>query len=122
MQFGISISPLRTGFGPVLYDADIRGLCEGIAAAGYDGVEISLVTPEAFTPTLSAAIAAAKLKVFAIATGQSYIRDKLCLYSKDDRTRKAVLARLSGFFPLAQELSCPIIVAECAATNHKTPA
>jgi hypothetical protein len=81
MQFGISISPLRTGFGPVLYDADMGGLCEGLAAAGYDGVEVSLVTPEAFTPTLAKAIAAAKRKVYSIATGQSYIRDKLCLYS-----------------------------------------
>ena len=50
MQFGISISPLRTGFGPVLYDTDMGGLYEGLAAAGYDGVEVSLVTPEAFPP------------------------------------------------------------------------
>jgi sugar phosphate isomerase/epimerase len=110
MQFGISISPLRTGFGPVLYDTDMRGLCEGLAAAGYDGVEVSLVTPEAFAPALAKAIGAAKLKVFAIATGQSYVRDKLCLYSNDDRIREAALARLSGFIPLARKLSCRIII------------
>ena len=110
MRIGISISPLPTRFGPVLYDADLAQLFRELAAAEYSGVELSLVKPEAFTPALSSAIAANGLEVLSIATGQSYIRDKLCLYTHDAGIRSAAVARLSGFIPLARKLSCPIII------------
>jgi 5-keto-L-gluconate epimerase len=122
MKLGISISPLPTRFGPTLHDPDLDGLCRGLAEAGYDGVEVSLVTPEAFTPALASAIQRHGLAVLAIATGQSYVRDRLCLYTRDAAVREAVLARLTGFLPLASELSCPIIVGGVRGNEIPEPA
>jgi len=110
MRVGISISPLPTRFGPVLHEGDLGGLCGSLAKAGYSGVELSLVAPEAFTPELASAVSGNGLVVFSIATGQSYIRDKLCLYTADARIREAAVNRLTGFFPLARKLGCPIII------------
>jgi len=110
MRLGISISPLATRFGPVLHDADVSALCRELARAGYSGVELSLVTPEAFTPALAAAVADSNLSVLSIATGQSYIRDRLCLYTADASVRRQAISRLEGFIPLARRHSCPIII------------
>lgn len=110
MRLGISISPLPTRFGPTLHQPDMPGLCQHLGRLGYSGVELSLVTPEALTPALSAAVAENGLAVLAIATGQSYIRDRLCLYTTDAAVRDAAVARLSGFIPLARKHACPIIV------------
>jgi len=110
MRTAISISPLPTRFGPTLHEPDVRELCRGLAAAGFNGVELSLVTPGALTPDLAAAVSESGLEVLAIATGQSYIRDRLCLYTRDEGVRAAALDRLQGFIPLARKYGCPIIV------------
>ena len=110
MKVGISVSPTRSRFGPVLYGEDFDSLCGYVSGLGYSGMELSLVSPVAFTAEREQSISRHGLKVFAIATGQSYIQEGICLYCTSDNARGRAVERLKSFIPIAKEHRCPIII------------
>jgi sugar phosphate isomerase/epimerase len=110
MQVGISVSPTQSRFGPVLFDEDFDALCEYLSGLGYDGVELSLISAAALTRKRESSIRQHGLKVFSIATGQSYIQEGMCLYSMSDDMRAKAVGRLKSFIPAAQAHSCAIII------------
>ena len=110
MKVGISVSPTRSRFGPVLYDEDFDSLCGYVSGLGYAGIELSLVSPAVLTAEREQSISRHGLEVFSIATGQSYVQEGICLYSASDRTRGQAAGRLKSFIPIARAHSCPIII------------
>ncbi|MGD0726575.1 MAG: sugar phosphate isomerase/epimerase family protein [Spirochaetia bacterium] len=110
MRVGISVSPTKSQFGPVLYEEDFDALCGYISGLGYAGIELSLISPAALTPQRERSITGHGLKVFSFATGQSYIQEGICLYSTSDDARAKAVGRLKSFIPVAQAHCCAIIV------------
>ena len=110
MRVGISVSPTKSRFGPVLYAEDFEALCALLAGLGYSGIELSLVSASALTPGREQSIGRHGLKVFSIATGQSYLQEGICLYSVSESNRTKAVERLKSFLPIAQAHGCAVIV------------
>ena len=74
MQIAASITPNSTKFSPLLFAGEVEKALSILAELGYQGVELSLRTKNdldigAFAKSLDTH----HLKLFSIATGQSYI-------------------------------------------------
>lgn len=80
-------------------------------AAGFDGVELYVVEPEALDPVkLTSCLADAGLAAAAVCTGEVYGRDGLSLSARDPHVRELALARTRGIVDLAAALGVPVNV------------
>jgi sugar phosphate isomerase/epimerase len=111
MEIGVSLSPTRSRFAPILFAGDLD---EGLAAAsrlGYDGIELSLLdSSRVDRASLIAKLRDLNLRVFTIATGQTYITDGCSLYHADAGKRQKAVDRVRGHIDFAAELKCAVIV------------
>ena len=81
MKIGISLSPHKSQFGPILFAGDLERGLEHAHQLGYDGVEISLLDSKRVDKEpLIRKLEDLSLQVFAIATGQTYYTDGYSLY------------------------------------------
>jgi sugar phosphate isomerase/epimerase len=110
-KIGVSLSPQKSKFGPLLFSGDLEGGLRRAHELGYDGVELSLLNSAALDQEqIQARIQQLDLEVFSIATGQSYVNEGLSLYTEDAEIRRRVLERLNGHVDFAARLGSAVIV------------
>lgn len=106
-----SVTPNKTKFSPLLFAGAVDEALPALAALGYQGVELSLRTKDdmdvgAFAKRLNAH----RLRLFSIATGQSYIEDKLSLFAADEDVRESTVRRLKDHMDLAADFGACVII------------
>ena len=106
-----SVTPNKTKFGPLLFAGAVDEALSALAALGYQGVELSLRTKDdmdigAFSKRLDIH----RLRLFSIATGQSYIEDKFSLFAADEDAREGAIRRLKDHMDLAADFGACVIV------------
>ena len=80
LRIGVSLSPAKTKFGPLLFAGDLFPALEQVKAYGYDGVELSLLDSQKIDQDrIMEELDRLGLRAFAIATGQTYVTDGFCL-------------------------------------------
>ena len=104
MKIAASVTPNKTKFGPLLYPGDIeRGLKE-LSEMGYDGIELSLRTPDDIEKKiLFGLLEKYDMELLSVATGQSFIEDSLSLFSLDEEKRMEAVRRIKGYIDLVSE-------------------
>jgi sugar phosphate isomerase/epimerase len=111
MRIGISLSPTKSQFGPLLFSGD---LYKGINAAkelGYSGVELSLLDSATIDKgKLLAVLEKQELAVYAIATGQTFYSEGFSLYNRDSDRRARAVERIKGHIDLAQIVGSYVIL------------
>jgi 5-keto-L-gluconate epimerase len=111
VRVAASITPNRTKFGPLLFSGEVERGLSWLAELGYQGVELSLRTKDdmdigAFAKSLDIL----HLKLFSIATGQSYVEDRLSLFAADENAREGTVKRLKDHMDIAAEFGASVIV------------
>ena len=106
-----SVTPNKTKFSPLLFAGAVDEALSALAALGYQGIELSLRTKDdmdvgAFAKRLDAH----RLRLFSIATGQSYIEDKLSLFAADEAVRESTVRRLKDHMDLAADFGACVII------------
>ncbi|MFA5015445.1 MAG: sugar phosphate isomerase/epimerase family protein [Actinomycetota bacterium] len=110
-DIGVSLSPAKTDFGPLLFSGNLDKGLEVAADLGYQGVELSMLDSKKIdTAWLLDKLKKLNLKVFSLATGQSYYTDGYSLFNHDKDSRRKTLERLKGHIDLASKLNAMVIV------------
>ena len=110
-EIGVSLSPRKSEFGPLLFSGDLMKGIEAVKSLGYTGVELSLLdSHEMDQESLREKLEALDLKVYAIATGQTYYTDGYSLYSEEADKRQKTIERLRGHIDFAAQLGSMVII------------
>lgn len=110
-DIGVSLSPERSSFGPLLFAGDLYRGMEYIQHLGYSGVELSLLdSTKVDRDRIMKALERLKLKVFAIATGQTYLTDGYSIYGETEAASQRAVERICGHIDFAQELGSKVIL------------
>lgn len=111
LRVGVSLSPAKSDFGPLLFSGDLQKGLETAAKLGYAGVELSLLDSNKIAQKwLMNMLSELGLRAFAIATGQTYVTDGCALYAWEERERQITVERLKGHMDFAVKLDCPVII------------
>lgn len=111
IKLGISLSPRKSVFGPLMFAGDLTTGLRTAAEAGFDAVEISLRVPgDVLLQQLQQELKALGLVVCAIATGQSCLHDGFCLAAADEEKRAGAVARIKEHVDFAVELDAKVII------------
>lgn len=111
LQFGVSLSPNQSIFGPLLYAGQLEEGMRRAAKNGFDVVELSLRNPGDFpAKSISALLTKYQLKLSAIATGQSCLHDGMCLASAEEEGVTGSITRLKAFIDIAESLNTAVIL------------
>ena len=111
LRKSISVSPLKTGFGPVLFAGKLGEGIPIIADLKFDAIELSVRDPEEKAVKDALKISSDYgLKVSAIATGQSYYNDHMSLSDLSEGRRKVCINRMIANIDLASSLNSFIII------------
>ncbi|MCF7944764.1 MAG: sugar phosphate isomerase/epimerase [Spirochaetia bacterium] len=104
MKIAASVTPNKTRFGPLLYPGELeRGIRE-LSSLGYDGIELSLRTPEDIEKSvLFSLLERNGMELISIATGQSYLEDGLALFHVEADKRERCISRIFGYIDLLAE-------------------
>lgn len=110
-NIGISISPDKSVFGPLLFSGDLNKGLENASGLGYDGVELSLLDSQDLDQVwLLDRLKDLGLSVYAIATGQTYYTDGYSLYSFEKNKKNKSVERIKGHIDLASKLNSMVII------------
>lgn len=110
-EFGISISPRKSEFAPLLFSGDLNKGMQSAKEIGYRGVELSLLDSHAIDQNqVLENIKELGLKVYAIATGQTYYTDGFSLYGPTKEKRQKTVERLKGHIDFASKLNSTVII------------
>ncbi len=110
-EIGVSLSPERSPFGPLLYSGKLARGMRMAGELGYHCIELSLRdSSEIDSEGLSSDLSRSKLRVAAIATGQSYYNDGYSLYDADAVNREQAVSRIKGHVGLAKRLGAAVIL------------
>lgn len=111
VKIGISISPIKSKFGPLLFSGNLNRGLEVAHLLGFDGVELSLLDSKSLDyEWLIKKLEKLNLNVFAIATGQTYYSDGYSLYSYEDSKRRKAIERIKSHIDLASKLNSMVII------------
>jgi sugar phosphate isomerase/epimerase len=111
LQIGVSLSPNKSTFGPLLFSGDLERGLENAKNLGYSGVELSLLDSDKIDQqSIIEKTQKLGLKVYAIATGQTYYTDGYSLYSKDQGKRDRAVQRLRDHIDFAAKLASTVII------------
>lgn len=110
-DIGVSLSPNKSEFGPLLFSGNLIKGMENAKHLGYSGVELSLLdSREIKQEWLMDKLEESSLKVYAIATGQTYYTDGYSLYSEEKDKRQKTIERLKGHIDFAARLGSTVII------------
>lgn len=111
IRFGVSLSPNKSIFGPLLFSGNLEEGIRKAAENGFDVVEISLRDSTTFDSNrLKQLLAKYNLKLGAIATGQSCLHDAMCLASENPTKVNEAVERLEHHISLASEFGSAVII------------
>jgi 5-keto-L-gluconate epimerase len=106
-----SLSPLITGFGPMLFSGDLNRGLKVASELGYNGVELSIKNPlDLDKEDIIKRTESLGLDIYAIATGQSYYNDGYSFSAEDKNTRNSAIKRIKDNIDFAEILNCKIII------------
>jgi len=106
-----SITPNRTKFSPLLFAGEVEKALSALAELGYQGIELSLRTKDDLDiGALAKSLDIHHLKLFSIATGQSFIEDNLSLFAADESAREGTVKRLKEHMDLAADFGASVII------------
>lgn len=104
-------SPAPSVFGPLLFAGDVEAAVAAAGGLGFDGIEVSLRSPEELDAgRLAEALAGAGLELSAVGTGRAFLEDGLSLSADDRAIRTAALERLLALTVFAARFSAVVIV------------
>jgi sugar phosphate isomerase/epimerase len=110
-DLGVSISPNKTKFAPLLFSGDLSKGMQSAKNLGYRGVELSLLdSHEIDQDHVLKNVQDLGLKVYAIATGQTYYTDGFSLYDRTEIKRQRTIDRLKGHIDFASRLDSAVII------------
>ena len=110
-DIGVSLSPIKTKFGPLLFSGDLDKGLEVISDLGYRGVELSMLDSKKIDRKwLLDKLKELNLKVYALATGQSYYTDGYSLFDHEEKYRLKTVERFKGHIDLAFKLGAMVII------------
>jgi RpiB/LacA/LacB family sugar-phosphate isomerase len=111
VRFGVSLSPNKSVFGPLLFAGQLEEGMRQAAANGFQAVELSLRDPADLSEEkLSALLEKYDLGLSAIATGQSCLHDGMCLAAADTAGVQGAVNRLKAHIDLAANLDAAVIL------------
>ena len=111
VKIAASITPNNTKFGPLLFPGQVRKGCEFLSSIGYDGIELSLRTPNDMDLNeLESILEKYGLDLVSIATGQSHIEDDFSLYHGDEVLRKKAVERICSHIDVASLFGARVIL------------
>ena len=111
VKIALCLSPEKSIFSPLLFAGDLYKGINAAADLGYDGVEISIRdSKELDQKKLIKTLDSLSLKVYSIATGQSFFTDGYSFSSEDKDKRINAVKRMKGHIDFAQVLNCSLIV------------
>ena len=108
---GVSISPRKSGFSPLLFSGDLNEGMQVAKKLGYRGIELSLLDSQTLDQNqVLKNVKKLGLEVFAIATGQTYYTDGFSLYGPTEEKRQRTIDRLKGHIDFASRLNSTVII------------
>jgi RpiB/LacA/LacB family sugar-phosphate isomerase len=111
MRFGVSLSPNKSVFGPLLFAGQLEQGMQEAAANGFQLAELSLRDPADLPETkLSLLLDKYDLGLSAIATGQSCLHDGMCLGAADPAGVQGAVRRLKAHIDLAAKFDAAVIL------------
>jgi sugar phosphate isomerase/epimerase len=120
-RIGVSLSPQKTNFGPLLFAGNLEQGLEHARHLGYEGVEISLLDSRRVDKeSLIQKLDDLNLNVFAIATGQTYYTDGYSLFDSKQEKRMMAVERVKGHIELAADLQAKVILGGIRGTIETT--
>jgi 5-keto-L-gluconate epimerase len=111
LSYALTTQPAQ--FAAISYAQDLGARLNRLAELGYDGVELHVRDPRAEdVARLEAFLAASRLPVSAIGTGQAYGEDGLSFTDPLDEVRQAAVARCRSHIELAARLApdAPLVI------------
>lgn len=107
----VSLSPTKTKFGPLLFSGNLLYGLTKASELGYDGVELSLRDSQDLNYSwLKENLLKLNLKVYGIATAQTYYNDGFSLYSWEEDKRRKAIQRMKDHIDLATKLEAIVII------------
>lgn len=110
-DLGVSISPIKSEFTPLLFSGDLYRGMQSVKKLGYRGVELSLLDSQTIDQNrVLQNIQELGLEVYAIATGQTFYTDGYSLYGPTEDKRQKTIDRLKGHIDFASRLNSAVII------------
>lgn len=111
MKILASVTPNKSSFGPLLFSGDLETGIPYLGKLGYDGIELSLRTPQDIDKKkLYAALEDNDMTELSIATGQSYVDDGLYVFSMNEEVRGEILRRFFSFIDMVSPYEGMVIL------------
>ncbi len=111
MKLSIVLSTHAAQFAAATFKGDFAANVAKIAALGYDGVELAIRDPRLVdADELVQVLAAHKLVVPAVGTGQAWGEERLSFTAADPAIRRAAIERIKSHVPLAARLNAVVIL------------
>jgi sugar phosphate isomerase/epimerase len=100
-----------TGFGPVLYAGRVRECARVSRELGFEGIEISMRSPEELERReLEALLRDHRIELAALASGRMFVDDGLSLCDTDAGGRARAVARIDELLDYAGAFGAPVII------------
>jgi RpiB/LacA/LacB family sugar-phosphate isomerase len=110
-QFGVALSPRKSSFSPLLFSGRLEDGIRAAAEAGFQLIELSLRSPEDIeVESLRALLDRYGLSLSAIATGQAYIEDGLCLCDLRPIIIEKTRTQLKSIIQIASNFKAGVII------------
>lgn len=110
-DIAISLSQTKTEFGPLLYSGNLDKGLDIMAVLGYQGIELSVLDSKKIDKDqLLDKLEKLNLKVYTLATGQSYYTDGYSLFNNEEKKSLKSIERLKGHIDLASDLDARVII------------
>jgi len=107
----VSLSPAKTKFAPLLFSGNLLQGLKKASELGYNGVEISLRDAKEINYSwLEKVLLKLNLKVYGIATGQTYYNDGFSLYNSQSDKQDKAIQRMKEHIDLANKLGSIVII------------
>jgi 5-keto-L-gluconate epimerase len=110
-DISVSLSPIKSPFSPLLFSGDMEAGFKVVSSLGYSGVDLSLLDSGALDQAwIIDKTKSCRLKVYTIATGQTYYNEGFSLYSTEADRREKAVARIQSHIDFASRLGAMVII------------
>jgi len=111
MKWGVALSPEKTNFGPLLFSGDVYRGVERAGEVGFDGVELSIRDAETLDKkSISEKVQDCGVKIFAIATGQTFVTDGFSLFGEKKSYKERAVDRMKRNIEFASSFDAAVIL------------
>lgn len=110
-DLSVCLSPIKSPFSPLLFSGDLEEGFNNAANLGYSGVDLSLLDSAALDQDwIIGKAQSCKLRIYTIATGQTYYNDGYSLYSAEADKIDMAVARIRSHIDFASRLGAMVII------------